>query len=262
MPKRLTFGFIITLNLAVLLGGSWFFWTQRFWLQSRGLDGVVLLTLLMVLVVNVIMPLHLGAHWDSLTAPGMLREWGMRGGLLILTMFGIGLAFVGAGWLVMLPAQFSDNPWSVLVWLTLLAPLVMVLIDFYRHNYQRTARNFGLGFIRYTFRIYGLLAIQLTLIPAAFILFPAGFFVQFLSIFDLVMRLFGRAIGDLPMLCNWTGVDGSICPQTVFALHVGHLVLAGAAAYFGETIFNKMSDGYARGLEWLDGRLHRVETAE
>lgn len=75
MPKRLTLGFVIMVDLTALLGGSWFFWTQRFWLQSRGLDGVVLLTLLMVLLVNVIMPLHLSANWDSLTPLGMLREF-------------------------------------------------------------------------------------------------------------------------------------------------------------------------------------------
>lgn len=259
MSKRLTFGCIVALNLALLLGGSWLFWTQRLGLQSRGLDGVALLTLLMVLVVNGIMPFHLRAKWDSLTALGMLREWGMRGGLLILAMFGIGLAFLGVVWLVTLPTQFFDSSWAALVWLTLLVPLAMALIDFYQHKIQRSARNLGLGFLLYTFHIYGLLAIQFSLIPVAFILFPAGFFVQLLSLFDLGMRLFGRPIDDLPMLCNWTGVDSAICPQTLVALHVGHLILAGVAVYFGERLFNRLTDGYAHGLEWLREQIQWVD---
>jgi hypothetical protein len=259
MSKRLILGFIIVIDLAALLGGSWLFWMHRFGLQDRGLDGVVLLTLIMVGVVNVMMPLHLSANWDSLTPLEMLREWGMRGGLLILTMFGIGLAFVAGAWLIMLPAMFFNSSWAVLIWLTLLVPLVMVLIDLFQKNYKRNMRNFGLGYALYTFRIYGMLAIQFTIIPVAFALFPAGFFIQFLSLFDLGMRLFGHPIGDLPMLCNWTGVSNSICPQTVFGLHVGHLILAGLAAYFGETIFNKMSDGYVFGLKWLEEQIEGVE---
>ncbi|MAT98870.1 MAG: hypothetical protein CL608_17130 [Anaerolineaceae bacterium] len=255
MAKRITFAALILLSLASLWRGTQFFRHQQEALHARGFDGFFLLGLIILGISVLLMPFHLRMTWEKWSAWGLVREYATRFSLIIGALLAIFLLFTFIGLIITLPARLGRG-YLILPWLTVLVPLVMVLIDLAQQNIKRTVRNFVAGFGLYAFRIYGLLLIQFITIPVAFVLFPAGFFLQLLSLGDLVARWgFGVYVAERPLLCEWFNlVDG--CTPGLISLHIGHLLLALAAAKFGPALFDRASDGYKTGLEtiesWLD----------
>jgi hypothetical protein len=199
----------------------------------------------MIGVFALVLPLHLHARWTRLTARDMVREFVVRGGLMLAASAGIVFMLLLVIVLITLPTRLG-HPSLVLLWLTLLVPLFMVGVDFYRHTYARTLSNFGFGFLLYTFRIYGMLAIQFTFIPLAFALFPAGFLLQIFSIADLLVRR-----GERPWLCGSVHLQPPACIPALVSFHVGHLLVAGAAFKYGAMLFDGAADVYHAGIAWL-----------
>lgn len=255
MAKRITFAALILLSFGGLWRGIQFFRHQQEALHARGFDGFVLLGLIILGISALLMPFHLRMTWEKWSTVGLVREYAIRFSLIIGALLTIFLLFGLIGLIITLPARLGRG-YMILPWLTVIVPLALVIIDLAQQTIKRTARNFVLGFGLYAFRIYGLLLIQFITIPVAFVLFPAGFFLQLLSLADLVARWgFDKYASERPLLCEWFNlVDG--CTPGLISLHIGHLLLALAAAKFGPALFDRASDGYKVGLEtiesWLD----------
>jgi hypothetical protein len=255
MAKRITFAALILLSLLGLWAGIQYYRRNLETLQSSGLDGALFIFLIILGISVLLIPIHLRMTWEKWSAWGLLREYGLRFGFLIGGLLAIVLVFLLIGLIISLPARVGHD-YLVLPWLTVLVPLVMVIIDLAQQNIKRTARNFVAGFGLYAFRIYGLLLIQFVTIPIAFVLFPAGFFLQLLSLGDLVARWgFNVYVGERPLLCEWFNLLDS-CTPGLISLHVGHLILALLAAKFGQALFDRASDWYKNSLEkmseWLE----------
>lgn len=255
MAKKITLGTLVLLSLLGLWSGIQFYRRHAEALQSQGTDGALIIALIILGIAVLLMPFHLRMTWEKWSVWGLVREYVVRFSLIIGTLLAIFLGFGLVGLIITLPAQFGRG-YLILPWLTVLVPLVMVIIDLAQQNIKRTARNFVVGFSLYAFRIYGLLLIQFVTIPVAFVLFPAGFFLQLLSLGDLVARWgFGLFVAERPLLCEWFNLLDS-CTPGLISLHVGHLILALLAAKFGPTLFDQTSDWYKIGLEkmsdWLE----------
>lgn len=254
MAKRITFAVLILLSLLGLWAGIQYYRRNLETLQSNSLDGPIFIALIVLGISVLLMPIQLRTTWEKWSAWGLVREYALRFSLIIGTLIAI---FVGFGLIVLiitLPTRLGHG-YLVLPWLTVLLPLVMVIIDLAKQNFKRTARNFVLGFGLYLFRIYGLLLIQFITIPIAFVLFPAGFFLQLLSLGDLVARWgFNVYVGERPLLCEWFNLLDS-CTPGLISLHVGHLILAVLAAKFGQALFDRASDWYKNSLESIQGLL-------
>ena len=135
--------------------------------------------------------------------------------------------------------------------------ILMVKVTEHITGDRPASTNFSLAFLLYTWRIYGLLLIQVASIPPSFTLFPAGFFLQFLGLADLLLRQFGRFTGDLPLLCEWANLAHPACTPALWSFHLGHALLALVALRYGRILFDKSSDRYALSLERLAKRLKR-----
>ncbi|MEZ4589570.1 MAG: hypothetical protein R3D55_00285 [Chloroflexota bacterium] len=254
MAKKITFITLILLSLLGLGGGIQYYRRNLETLQSSGLDGALFIVLIILGISVLLIPIHLRMTWEKWSAWGLLREYGLRFGFLIAGLLAIVLVFVLISLIISLPARVGHD-YLVLPWLTVLVPLAMVIIDLTQQKIKRTARNFVLGFCLYLFRIYGLLLIQFVTIPIAFVLFPAGFFLQLLSLGDLVARWgFNVYVGERPLLCEWFNLLDS-CTPGLISLHVGHLILAVLAAKFGQALFDRASDWYKNSLESIQGLL-------
>jgi hypothetical protein len=245
IAKRLTFAALTASGLGLLGGGIWLYSRYARGLRARGLDGAALLMLIMIGVFALVLPLHLHARWTRLTARDMVREFVVRGGLMLAASAGIVFVLLLLIALVTLPARLG-HPSLVLLWLTLLVPVFMVGVDLYRHTYAPTLSNFGLGFLLYAFRIYGMLAIQFTLISLAFALFPAGFLLQIFSIADLLVRR-----GERPWLCGSVNLQPPTCTPALVGFHIGHLLMAAAALRYGPTLFDRAAEAYHGVIAWL-----------
>ncbi|MCA9898618.1 MAG: hypothetical protein KC433_10545 [Anaerolineales bacterium] len=248
MVKRITFATLILLSIFGLWSGIQYYRRNLETLQSSGLDGALFIGLIILGISVLLMPLQLRTTWEKWSAWGLVREYVIRFSLIIGTLLAIFLVFGLIAFIITLPAR-AGRGYLILPWLIVLVPLVMVMIDLAKQNIKRTAKNFVLGFGLYAFRIYGLLLIQFVTIPVAFVLFPAGFFLQLLSLGDLVARWgFNVFVGERPLLCDWFNLLDS-CTPGLISLHVGHLILALLAAKFGQTLFDRASDWYRNSLE-------------
>ena len=254
MAKRITFATLILLSLLGLWGGIQFYRLQIETLQRQGTDGALFIGLIVLGISALLLPVHLRMTWKKWSAWGLVREYAVRFGLIMGTLLAIFLVFGLIGLIITLPARLGRGH-LILPWLTVLVPLVMVIIDLAQKNIKRTVRNFVAGFGLYAFRIYGLLLIQFVTIPVAFVLFPAGFFLQLLSFGDLVARwIFGMYVAERPLLCEWFNLLDN-CTLGLISLHVGHLILAILAAKFGPQLFDKATDWYKISLEKMAGWL-------
>ena len=255
MAKRITFAALILLSFVGLWGGIQFYRRQTEMLQSQGTDGPLFIGLIILGISVLLMPIHLRMTWEKWSTWGLVREYVVRFGLIIGTLLAIFLVFGLIGLIITLPAQLGRG-YLILPWLTVLVPLVLVIIDLAQQKIKRTARNFVAGFGLYAFRIYGLLLIQFVTIPIAFVLFPAGFFLQLLSLGDLIARWgFDVYAAERPLLCDWFNLLNN-CTLGLISLHVGHLMLALLAAKFGPILFDRASTWYKNSLEsmqsWLE----------
>lgn len=254
MAKRITFAALILLSLLGMWGGIQYYRHNLETLQSSGLDGPLFIGLIILGISVLLMPIQLRTTWEKWSAWGLVRQYAIRFGLIIGTLLAIFLGFGLIVLLITLPEQLGHG-YLILPWLTVLVPLGLVIIDLAKQNIKRTVKNFFAGFSLYLFRIYGLLLIQFVTIPIAFVLFPAGFFLQLLSLGDLIGRWgFNVYISERPLLCEWFNLlDG--CTPGLVLLHVGHLILALLAAKFGPTLFDRASNWYKNGLEKMAGWL-------
>ncbi|MCA9922758.1 MAG: hypothetical protein KC421_10310 [Anaerolineales bacterium] len=261
MSKRLTFLALTIAGFAGLGIGTWQYRRYWEWLNTRGLDGPAFLGLIFLGILVLIMPVHLRGMWDQITPLGMVREFVVKGGLMMGVVTALVLVLLLIVLLVSLPARLG-RPALILPWLTLLVPLAITVIDLAKGNCARTVANFFTVFVLYTFRIYGMLAIQFTFIPLAFAIFPAGFFLQFLGIVDFVARQFGRFIGERPWLCEWGNINQPACTPALLGFHIGHLLLVVVALKYGQTLFDAAADRYRVGLEWLAARIEKKHAQE
>jgi hypothetical protein len=150
------------------------------------------------------------------------------------------------------------RPYLLIPGLLLLLPLLLSGIDLAKGTVRRTGQNLVWGYALYTFQTSYLLLVQFATIPIAFVLYPAGFFLQLMSLIDGAVRLFSQTTPDsLPLLCNWFKVGQAACGPALISFHVGHLLLAVLGLKFGESVLDKAADWYATGMEWLAARIEK-----
>ncbi len=255
MAKRLTFIALTITGLAGLAAAIWQARRHWVWLGARGLDGPVFLALIFLGIFALIIPLHLRGMWERITPLGMVREFAVRGGLMLGTVTAVIIILVLIAFIISIPASW-ERPYLILPALLLLLPIVLSVIDIFKGIIQRTPANLFWGYLKYSFETYYILLVQFGTIPIAFVLFPAGFFLQIISLIEGGIRLFSdKAFDSLPLLCEWTNVGASACAPTLVTFHIGHLILAGLGVVYGQRLLDKAADGYAVGLEWLEGQI-------
>jgi hypothetical protein len=148
------------------------------------------------------------------------------------------------------------RPYLLLPALLIVVPIAISVADIIRGIIQRTPANLFWSWLKHSFETYYILLVQLGTIPIAFALFPAGFFLQLMSIIEGAVRFFSPTTPDsLPLLCNWFKIGEAACGPALVSFHVGHLILAILGAKYGERLLDKAADGYAAGLEWLGSRI-------
>lgn len=253
--KRLTYLTLISGGFVLLGSGIWLYTRHQVWLQGQRLDSLTQIGLIIFGIFVVLMPFHLRYHWDNLTPGGMAKEFATKAGQIMGLLASIAAIVYLAIQLIALPARLG-YPNLTWLWLfVLLIPAAMILFDLAKGSYARTWSNAGYGFLLYTFKINVLILIQIVGAIGAFLLFPAGFIVQFLSLADIFMTQIGRGAGDVLLLCSWANVSGTACTPFLFTFHIGHLLLVLMAAWYGESLFNRTVDLYGNGLDWLSSRL-------
>jgi hypothetical protein len=257
MTKRLTLLALTITGFAGLGVGVWQARRHWEWLETRGLDGPVFLGLSFLGILMLIMPFHLRQMWDRVTPLGMVREFVVRGGLMMGVVTAVLLIFALIAFVISIPARWGP-PYLLIPGLLLLLPLLLSGIDLAKGTVRRTGQNLVWGWTLYAFQTTYLLLVQFATIPIAFVLYPAGFFLQLMSLIDGAVRLFSRTMPDsLPLLCNWFKVGEAACGPTLISFHVGHLLLAILGLKFGEKLLDKAADWYATGMEWLAGRIEK-----
>lgn len=255
MSKRLTF---ITLTIAGFAGLGIAIWQYRLyweWLDTRGLNGAAFLELIFLGIFAIMIPLDFSSRWEKITPIEMVRDFFVRGILMMATVTGIIVIFVGIVFIGSIPARLG-RPYLFIPMLILLVPLAISIIDIAQGTVRRSVANLVWGYVLHSFQIIYLLLVQFSTIPIAFVLFPAGFFLQLISIIDLIVRYFSSGTPDsLPVLCVWFKIGANACGPSLVGFHIGHLILAIIAAKYGEKVLDKAADGYAIGMEWLAARI-------
>jgi len=252
--KRITYIFLVSLGLFLPISGGWWYSRQYAELRASGLDGPVFLVLILIGLSGLIMPFQLRQKLPVLSAPGLVREFLWRWGLILAGTTAVILFFTLITLILTLPGRL-DQPHLLLPWLLMLVPLVAILADLWRGTVVRSLSSLVLGYLYYAFRLIGLVLLQLSTAFLAFALFPAGIFLQLLSGIDLIARQLGRFAGDLPIICSWSGVDAEFCTPVLITFHLGHLLLTAAALLWGLSAFNLATDWYAHGLRALQRAL-------
>lgn len=247
-----------TLSLAavILLGAALWQAIQHWeWLEARHLAGIATLDLIALGVLAFAIPLHLNSLPETMSPGQMAWDVLWRSTLAMLAFTALGGLFALIGWLLTLPARMG-RPYLLLPALLILTPIGAAVADILRGPMQRTPGNLLWRWLHHNFELYYLLLIQLGTLPIAFLLFPAGFFIQLLTLVEEGIRLFGQGPFDtLPLLCEWANVSPTACTPLLATFHVGHLVLALLAAKFGSSLLDKAADGYAAGQAWLAERI-------
>ena len=255
MTKRLTFIALNILGFAALGGGIWQARRHWEWLNTRGLDGPAFLGLIFLGILVLIMPLHLHGMWKQVTPLGMVREFVVRGGLMLGVVTAVLIIFALIAFVISIPTRWG-RPYLLIPGLILLLPLLLSGIDIAKGTVRRTGQNLVWGYALYAFQTNYLLLVQFATIPIAFVLYPAGFFLQLMSLIDSAVRLFSRITPDsLPLLCNWFKVGEAACRPALVSFHIGHLILALLGIKFGNKALDKAADWYAAGMEWLAARI-------
>ncbi len=255
MTKRLTFWILTTAGIAIFGIALWQTIQHWQWLDDHALDGIVALDILALGILTLALPLHLREMMKTATPMEMVRDAIVRGVgmMLAFTLVGMGLIFIA--FLFTIPARM-ERPYLLLPGLLILLPVGLGVADIVRGIIQRTPANLFWNWLKHSFEVYYIMLIQVGTIPLAFILFPAGFFLQIISLIEGGIRLFSsRTFDSLPLLCEWTKVDAAACAPTLVTFHIGHLILAFLGAKYGERLLDKAVDGYAAGLEWLGNRI-------
>lgn len=255
VAKQITYITLIVSSFTALASSTWLYNRHHLWLQERNLDSPLLVLLIIFGIFVLLMPFHLRVHWQTLTPQSMVREFMVKAGQIMGLLGSIVAIIYLGGQLLMLPARlgYPDLAW---LWAFLiLIPLFLIAVDLANGTHARTWNNVAFGFLLYTFKLNILIIIQIVGAVGALLLFPAGFLVQFLSLVDIVMSQFGRGAGELPLLCSWAKVEAAMCTPVLFTFHIGHLLLVGIAALYGEALFNKTADLYGDGLEWLAAKI-------
>ncbi len=253
--RRLTYLTLISSGFVLLGGGIWLYTRHQGWLQGQRLDMLAQIGLTILGIFVLLMPFHLRYHWDKLTPRSMVKEFVTKAGQIMGLLASIVAIVYLALQLIMLPVRLG-HPNLIWFWLfVLLIPAAMILLDLAKGTYTRSWANAGYGFLLYTFKINILILIQIVGAVGALLLFPAGFFVQFLSLADIFMTQIGRGAGDVLLLCGWANVSATACTPFLFTFHIGHLLLVLIVARYGESLFNRTVDLYGNGLDWLRSRL-------
>lgn len=256
MTKRLVYVSLIMLNGALLWNGIAQYRRHAAQLQSSGLDGAAAIGLIIFGIFALVMPFHLRVRWGDLTPGGMVREFLVRGGMMVGVLTAVVLVIFLAVALITLPAQLGRG-YLILPWLTILVPLVMIGIDLAQRTYARTLRNLAAGFALYSFRIYGMLAIQFSAVGIGFALGPAGVVLQIIGLVNLAALWGLERVGERPLLCTWAGVGDPFCTPLLLLFHLGHPLLLWLMLKYGERAFNAAADQYAMGLETIGGWLQK-----
>ena len=255
MTKKLIYFLLVTVNGSLLWGGIQLYRQGYEPLQSQGVNGVAALLLIILGIFALLMPVHLVVQWQELTAVSLIREFIVRGGMVIGVLTAVTLIFLLIGWLITLPARLGYRALTLPL-LVMLTPLVLTLIDLHRHSFSRTWRNLVVGYGLYSFRIGGMIVIQFAVILTLFTLGPAGFFLQLLGLADLTARRgFHIYVSERPLLCEWANIGDLPCLPLLLLFHVGHLLLVWVVWRYGRRAFNATVDQYHVGLQNISSRL-------
>lgn len=255
--KTATLWLCAALSLTIIIGGIWLtieLWSQ---LEPRRLNGPLLLLVLLMTIAQLGIVGTLVSSQDKLTPRQMLWQFG-RDNLKAIGIFGgVALAFAVVFYLISIPERLG-NPYLLFPLLFLVVPLIAIVIDMVQRTVRATLRNLIFGYAIYAYKIYVLILGQFIYIPIAFALFPAGFFLQFLSIVDMIVRWFDLAPTDpTPLLCDWGNVPIDYCAPALVGFHIGHLILAVIAAMYSDKLLDMWANLLGNGIEALESWIEK-----
>lgn len=253
--KTAVFTLSLTLSLTLFGGLVWLYYHYYPALHASKLHGFAALGLILLGMFQLLTPLDIRSRWESVEAGEIARDYGLKmgGGVGLITA--VLLIFYLINWLLELPNQL-DKPALLLPMLILGAPLVAIVVDLIQHNVRRTLRNLIVGYTIYAFKIYFLLIAQFIYVPIAFALFPAGFFLQLISIAEAAIRWF-QAESGLPILCQWSNIEPPYCLPALFTFHIGHLILAYLGAKHGDQILDRWGGWLQTVIEAMDSWMEK-----
>jgi hypothetical protein len=255
MIKRLTYIVLVTVGLATLATAVNGYLTHWDWLEARRLVIPARVGVFILGIIALLMPIHLRVHWNELTAVGLIREYLSKAGMIAGTLTVLGAAIGLVFTIIMLPLWF-DQPALFLPWLLFAAPLARVGQEMYAGTYPATLEKALWGWAYYSFYLYFMLVLMIGGAIIGFLLFPAGFFLQFMGGVDLIVRIFWPEAAGGNLVCGLLRLGETGCrPAPLIAFHASHLILALAGLRYGEAIFNWFTDQYAKGLRWFEGKL-------
>ena len=150
--------------------------------------------------------------------------------------------------------------WPALGLLIILAPLFKALSDARLTFFAPWLRQVVIYYLMTVYRVGFLLGLQAAIIPLAFAVFPAGFF---LLILNLITGLAGlsmdRPLEESLFLCTALDLDESLCVPAVIGFHLAQLALAWLAIKKGERLFDRLISVHSRAMEWFTAWLHPPE---
>ncbi|MEM7115793.1 MAG: hypothetical protein AAF614_25355 [Chloroflexota bacterium] len=246
-------------GFSLLIIGGGIFLTSRFWapLEARRLNGILLLFVILMTFAQLGIMITLVQTQETRTPTEMVWQFAKEN-LRAAGIFGaVSLAFAAVFYIISIPTRLG-NSYLLFPLLFLLAPLVAIVIDMVQKTVKATPRNLLFGYAIYAYKIYILLLGQFIYIPIAFVLFPAGFFLQFLSIVDMIVRWFNLAPTDpIPLLCDWGNVPPDYCAPALVGFHIGHLILAVIAARYSDKLLDMWANLLGRGIEALESWIEK-----
>lgn len=253
--KTAVFLLCLTLSLTLFGGLIWLYYRHYPTLQANKRHGFAALGLILLGMFQLLTPLDIRSRWAQMETRDIVRDYGfkMGGGLGLITA--VLLIFLLLNWLLELPSRLN-RPALLWAMLFLGAPLVAIVVDLIQNIVRRTLRNLIVGYIIYSFKIYFLLIAQFIYVPIAFLLFPAGFFLQIISIAEAAIRWFQGASG-LPILCLWSGIEPPYCLPALYTFHIAHLILAYFGAKYGDQILDRWGGWLHLGMEALDSWMEK-----
>jgi hypothetical protein len=177
-----------------------------------------------------------------------------RGALVVAALAGISLLTGLIGTLISLPL-ILDSPLLFLPWLAFWSASVAISIDLFRQTYPRSLGNWGRGFLFYTYRIYGELAILAGMMGIGFALYLGGVGLQVISGVNLFVRWLNETTQGQPLLCEWSRLDPIFCTPTLWLFHLGHPLLAFLGLRYGPRLLDEIRYLYHQGGDWLEDQI-------
>ncbi len=145
--------------------------------------------------------------------------------------------------------------------LVLLVPLFKAFSAARLTSFSHWLHQLIVYYLKTVYRVVFLLGAQAAIIPLAFAIFPAGFFLLALNLISLAVGLWGTGpFEESLFLCVALDLDEASCVLAVVGVHLVQLTLVWLAVKKGERFLDRLVVLYARGDDWIETWLPPAHT--